>query len=766
MEETQDIAAAVPPPEGEPKVDSAVEDMKTEEPAAPASAPSENNKPADIAESIPLVEPKIEDNNATKEDAATAAINSDIEMESAAAPPAVTADINSDIKMVDNTTEEFATAPSEPPEPTVGDNTTVASAAAEVEKESIDNPGVPVAEDVPTSPSASDEPVKAPVHPEPPQASPIVKADYPSVDGNTINNKSLPDGASATTVLSPGRIPKKVLAPPAAIDSSGSTLTLVNRLAGSNSFDNALVLPDGVVLPPTVTPQMLEGRLRRAFFELNPAQMKECLSEYNDAVKEKGAEIRNHAAYLFGVVKRYKTIHERSFSDPNALPQGKELTDQVKIRLGALVASGFCTADEVDGKINERMKMLSEKDALDAIDEMNSCNRQEIRNFGSYFMGIMNRYMRGERNNPMSRGSNRRNNGNRNHSSRDSSSHYGRGNNNSGSSHYGRSDSRGGRDRDRYRDDSRSSYRSSRRRRSRSRSYSSSRSRSRSPDYDYRRRRRRSRSDSRDNYHRRSDRSKRSHNINPSASDPRHRQSQPVVSQMSVPPPSQPPRPPNMQMGQFPGQPQMIAQNPQQLAMQQYLQQQQAQAAQQKAAQQQAIVQQALNQALPQQPPQMHPGMQSQQPNNVAVTHMLLGQPGNNQPNAQMYMQNQNQSQSTPLDILALANKASQALSGLPQTMNPNFPPPARPPTQTFAHQKGNEKELPLMVQYAIQNLRTTGHIEQTLDAPLVAMLKRLPEHSALQALEIFSTCDLAKMRNKGAYLSGILKKELIKNGL
>lgn len=211
----------------------------------------------------------------------------------------------------------------------------------------------------------------------------------------------------------------------------------------------------------------------------------------------------------------------------------------------------------------------------------------------------------------------------------------------------------------------------------------------------------------------------------------------------------------------------MMAQNPQQLAMQQYLQQQQAQAAQQKAAQQQAIVQQALNQALPQQPPQMHPGMQSQQPNNVAgMTNMLLGQPGNNQPNAQMYMQNQNQSQSTPLDILALANKASQALSGLPQTMNPNFPPPARPPTQTFAHQKGNEKELPLMVQYAIQNLRTTGHIEQTLDAPLVAMLKRLPEHSALQALEIFSTCDLTKMRNKGAYLSGILKKELIKNGL
>ena len=331
--EDQDIhIAAVPPPEEEPKVDSVEEVMKTEEPAPPAPAPSEeNNKPTDI--DIPKVEPKIEDNNTnTEEDAATAAINSDIKIgdtgESATALSSATAAINSDTKMVDNTTKESATAPSVESETTAGDNTMTA-AATEEEKESINNPSVPVAEDVATSPPASNEPVKEAVHPEPPQASPIVKADHPSVDGNTINNNNpLPDGASATAVLSPGRIPKKVLAPP---DLSGSTLPLVNRLAGSNSFDNALVLPDGVVLPPTVTPQMLEGRLRRAFFELNPTQMKECLSEYNDAVKEKGAEIRNHAAYLFGVVKRYKTIHERSFTDPNALPQGKELTDQVKV---------------------------------------------------------------------------------------------------------------------------------------------------------------------------------------------------------------------------------------------------------------------------------------------------------------------------------------------------------------------------------------------------------------------------------------------------
>lgn len=64
------------------------------------------------------------------------------------------------------------------------------------------------------------------------------------------------------------------------------------------------------------------------------------------------------------------------------------------------------------------------------------------------------------------------------------------------------------------------------------------------------------------------------------------------------------------------------------------------------------------------------------------------------------------------------------------------------------------------------QNLRTTGHIESSLDAPLIAMLQRLPENSALSALEIFSSCDLSKMRSKAAYLAGILKKELAKLGL
>ncbi len=40
--------------------------------------------------------------------------------------------------------------------------------------------------------------------------------------------------------------------------------------------------------------------------------------------------------------------------------------------------------------------MLSEHDALLAINEIASVPRATIRNFSSYFMGILNRYMRGE----------------------------------------------------------------------------------------------------------------------------------------------------------------------------------------------------------------------------------------------------------------------------------------------------------------------------------------------------------------------------------
>lgn len=103
-------------------------------------------------------------------------------------------------------------------------------------------------------------------------------------------------------------------------------------------------------------------------------------------------------AYFFGVLKRYRNLHQRSLADKNVIPQGDKLTERVLTRLDLLVQSGYCTAEELDMKVKTKLKMLPESDALNAIDEINAVPRAEIRNFGSYFMGILNRYMRGEYN--------------------------------------------------------------------------------------------------------------------------------------------------------------------------------------------------------------------------------------------------------------------------------------------------------------------------------------------------------------------------------
>lgn len=71
---------------------------------------------------------------------------------------------------------------------------------------------------------------------------------------------------------------------------------------------------------------MIDGRLRRAFFDLAPSQMIEVLKEYDEAVREKSGEIRNRTAYLFGVVKRYKTMS----GDTNPTPQ-ENLSDKVLV---------------------------------------------------------------------------------------------------------------------------------------------------------------------------------------------------------------------------------------------------------------------------------------------------------------------------------------------------------------------------------------------------------------------------------------------------
>jgi len=74
---------------------------------------------------------------------------------------------------------------------------------------------------------------------------------------------------------------------------------------------------------------------------------------------------------------------------------------------------------------------------------------------------------------------------------------------------------------------------------------------------------------------------------------------------------------------------------------------------------------------------------------------------------------------------------------------------------------QGNKtiKDLPLLVQYAINDLIATNHIEGQVDNRLLETMLKLPEPIVLQALENFSLTDMAKVRSKGGYLFGILKK-------
>jgi hypothetical protein len=63
-------------------------------------------------------------------------------------------------------------------------------------------------------------------------------------------------------------------------------------------------------------------------------------------------------------------------------------SNRPQMRLDALVTSGFCSPDDLDLKIKDRMRMLSEKDALDSIDEINSCSRGDIRNFARSVVSV------------------------------------------------------------------------------------------------------------------------------------------------------------------------------------------------------------------------------------------------------------------------------------------------------------------------------------------------------------------------------------------
>lgn len=107
-------------------------------------------------------------------------------------------------------------------------------------------------------------------------------------------------------------------------------------------------------------------------------------------------------------------------------------------------------------------------------------------------------------------------------------------------------------------------------------------------------------------------------------------------------------------------------------------------------------------------------------------------------------------------DILGLADKAAQALNAAQ--------PPAGGNNNFRRRTTAKINELPVSVQYAVQNIVATGQTTNgDLDEGILGMIFDLPEPLALAALQKFASIDKSSMRNKTAYLAGLLRRELEK---
>jgi hypothetical protein len=595
-------------------------------------------------------------------------------------------------------------------------------------------------------------------------------------------------------------------------------------------------LPDGVFVPASIVrSRLLEAEMASGTSKLMdtlkslPVNLiNDALTEYDDAVDIKGSSsIRNHGAYLYGVVKRYVGVHVRAMAGEGTgiLPMGDEgLTTVVQKRLEQLVSSGFCTDQEMNEKIKSKIRMLAEKDALFALDELSSVPRSSIRNFGSYFMGIINRYMRG-----------------------DNSSHSGAGNISSGSSnqHLPVKRDRFHRDNSSHPVPNSSSFRPRD-----DRGFVSSNTRfdatsvPPAPPYHTRQ-------------------------------QPRQNQQQPMAGmnyqQTSMGSPTQSNRLPQSHV--IPGPPGPSSFQPQQRPppsymqiQQQYMQQpgynpQQGiqsnagmfqpsiQPSMMGAQQQQYSSQQQYNNPnLGNQQPHLSFMQQQQQPSSLSAQQVPMYAQG------QMLQQvgwNQQQSSAPPIsvDILGLADKAASAVQAFQQQRYPQQQAPQQQmvmsqygissmgstqPVSSFTPQQPQQymqpqqplsfrqdmsgqsvatqnrgsapisqyasggrrrttaklSDLPPSVQYAIQvvpcfclslmrlftvsqltdwcsffvqNLVATGAVESIPDEGIMGMIFDLPEPLALASIQKFVSIDKSSMRNKTAYLAGVLRRELEK---
>ena len=257
--------------------------------------------------------------------------------------------------------------------------------------------------------NVGNESVVAPAAPETQNPDPQV----PVTATTTPSSEIIPGEDSTTLVVEDTTTPVQTSATPefSIPRKSAQTKTTAASTGSKQTYTpgTRYGLPAGVNVPVSIVKsKLLEAemstpgsKLMDVLKSLPVNLINDALTEYDDAVEIKGANsIRNHGAYLYGVVKRYVSVRERSLNGETVSghnPMGDDgLTSAVQARLDQLVTSGFCTQQEMTDKVKSKIRMLSEKDAMCALDDLFSVERSQIRNFGSYLMGILNRYMRGE----------------------------------------------------------------------------------------------------------------------------------------------------------------------------------------------------------------------------------------------------------------------------------------------------------------------------------------------------------------------------------
>jgi len=215
----------------------------------------------------------------------------------------------------------------------------------------------------------------------------------PSI-ATSLTNAASPSATSTLPALS-----HPVQTPPKATTTTSIATTTTTTTTTTKNNPSLYGLAAGTKIPDTITAALLQDRLLDALKTLPVHLINDALQEYDDAVRNKGESIRNRGGYLYGVIKRYVSVHERATvtGTNRLLPMGQALTPAILQRLETLVQSGYCTSRaEMREQVQDKIRMLAEPDAFLALEELVATDRAHVRHLGSFFMGILNRYMRGD----------------------------------------------------------------------------------------------------------------------------------------------------------------------------------------------------------------------------------------------------------------------------------------------------------------------------------------------------------------------------------